>query len=198
MSRASVRSNGDVRGVKIDTNTSDVAAWDDTGSTDEGGADVGDDSTVQVGHDHDVELARAGDQLHGTVHFGWGLGGKAWRRAGYLRVIDNHVIELDARGLVLFCNPSESVEEKPITELHDVRFVDACDLLAVVLQGKVECEARDALCFGPGRDLQALDDAGVALVLQSRIFSLGVLTNDGKVDVRMSSGESREGLAQDH
>ena len=73
MSRASVRSNGDVRGVKIDTNTSDVAAWDDTGSTDEGGTDVGDDSTVQVGHDHDVELARAGDQLHGAAYFGWGL-----------------------------------------------------------------------------------------------------------------------------
>ena len=77
VSRASVRSNDDVRGVKFDTNTSDVAAWDDTGSTDEGGTDVRNDSSVQVGHDHDVELARAGDQLHGTVHFGWGLGDKS-------------------------------------------------------------------------------------------------------------------------
>lgn len=50
----------------------DVAAGDDTGSTDEGGADVGDDVTVQVGHDHDVELLGLGYQLHRAASGGWG------------------------------------------------------------------------------------------------------------------------------
>ena len=49
------------------THPSDVTSGDDSRSTNESGANVRDDSTVQVGHDHDVELARLSDQLHGTA-----------------------------------------------------------------------------------------------------------------------------------
>lgn len=45
----------------------DVAAGDDTGATDERGADVRGDSAVQVGHDHHVELLGLGDELHRPV-----------------------------------------------------------------------------------------------------------------------------------
>jgi hypothetical protein len=49
------------------TYTSNVASWDNSGSSDESSANVGDDSAVQVGHDHDVELLGAGNELHGTI-----------------------------------------------------------------------------------------------------------------------------------
>lgn len=43
-----------------------VATGNNTRPTDEGSADVGDDGAVQVGHDHDIELLRLGDELHGA------------------------------------------------------------------------------------------------------------------------------------
>lgn len=46
------------------TYASNVASWDDAWSTNKGGTDVRDNGTVQVGHDHDVELARTRDKLH--------------------------------------------------------------------------------------------------------------------------------------
>lgn len=46
------------------THSTNVATGDDTGSTDESGTDVRGDVTVQVGHDHDVELLGFRDQLH--------------------------------------------------------------------------------------------------------------------------------------
>ena len=49
------------------TYASDVASWDDTRSTDKGGTNVGHDSAVQVRHDHDIELGRAGNELHGAA-----------------------------------------------------------------------------------------------------------------------------------
>lgn len=47
----------------------------------------------------------------------------------YTRVVDDHVIELDASELVLFRNPAEGVEEQTVTKLHDVRLVYASDFL---------------------------------------------------------------------
>ena len=49
------------------TYRSDVTSRDDTGSTDKGGTNVGNDGTVEVGHDHNVELLGLSDQLHGAV-----------------------------------------------------------------------------------------------------------------------------------
>lgn len=46
-----------------------VAAGDDTGTANQGGADVGQNATVEVGHDHDIKLLGLGDSLHaGVVH----------------------------------------------------------------------------------------------------------------------------------
>lgn len=87
--------------------------------------------------------------------------------------------------------------------------------LAVVLDSKVECESGDPLRLVPRHDLQALYNTGVGLdemvsslvssltqkqtylVLQSRVLSLRVLTNDGKVDVLVASGETGKSLAED-
>ena len=68
--------------------------------------------------------------------------------------------------------------------------------LAVVLQSKVESETNDTFGFCPGGDLQGLNDTGVTLVLKTRVFTLGVFTDDGKVDVVVAGRESREGLAK--
>lgn len=46
-----------------------------------------------------------------------------------IRIVDNHIIILDARRLILFRNSSEGVEEKTITEFHDIRFMYASDFL---------------------------------------------------------------------
>jgi len=45
------------------------------------------------------------------------------------RIVNNHIVIFDARRLVLLRNTSESVEEKTITEFHDIRFVYAGDFL---------------------------------------------------------------------
>lgn len=68
--------------------------------------------------------------------------------------------------------------------------------LAVVLEGKVKGEARDTFCLCSGHHFQAFDDTGVTLMLQPRVFTFGVFTYDGKVNVGVTSRESRQGLAE--
>jgi hypothetical protein len=67
-----------------------VATRDNTGTTDKGGTNVGENATVKVRHDHNVELLRAGDSLHGGV-------------------VDNHVVDLQSR--VLLSNLVEGAAE---------------------------------------------------------------------------------------
>ena len=45
------------------------------------------------------------------------------------RVVDNHVVVLDASALVVLSYATEGVEEETVTELHDVRLVDTSDFL---------------------------------------------------------------------
>lgn len=46
-----------------------------------------------------------------------------------LRVVNNHVIKLDAGGPVLLRHATEGVEEKAVTKLHDVRLMNTGDFL---------------------------------------------------------------------
>ena len=131
-------------------------------ATDQRCADVRQDTPVQVRHDHDVELLRSSDGLHG-------------------RVVDDHVARLERR--VLLRHLLERVPEQAVGQFHDVRLVDARDLLAMVRQGKAECELGDPLRFGPGDDLQRLHHPGHRLMLESRVFALGVLADDAHIDV---------------
>lgn len=59
------------------------------------------------------------------------------------RVVDDHVVELDTMGLVLFCDPAEGVQEQPIAKLHDVCLVHTCDFLK--LQVSEESNAQMAV-----------------------------------------------------
>ena len=48
------------------TYAADIATGDNTGATDKSSTDVRDDSTVEVRHNHDIELAGTSDKLHGA------------------------------------------------------------------------------------------------------------------------------------
>ena len=49
------------------------------------------------------------------------------------RVVNDHVVVLDASALVILGHLAESVQEQTITELHDVGLVDTSDFLHVTL-----------------------------------------------------------------
>jgi hypothetical protein len=149
-------------GLKHGDIAAHVAAGDDAGPADEGGADVGQDAAVEVGHDHDVELLGAGDGLHGGV-------------------VDDHVVGLE--GGEVLGDLLEGVAEETVGQLHDVGLVDARHLLAIVGQGEGEGEFGDAFALGAGDDLERLDHAGDGLVLQARVFAFGILADDAEVDV---------------
>lgn len=138
-----------------------VAAWHNPRATDKCGTNVGQNTTVQVGHDHNVELLRLGDALHGSV-------------------VDNHVVGLDSG--VLSGGLLEGGAEETVGQLHDVGLVDAGDLLAVVGQGKAKGKLGNTLRLGAGDDLERLHHALDGLVLQARVLALGVLTDDAHVD----------------
>jgi hypothetical protein len=153
-----------------------VASGNDTGSTDESGTNVGENASVQVGHDHDVELLRPRDTLHGGV-------------------VDNHVVGLES-GVVL-ADALDGVAEQTIGELHDVGLVDAGDLLAVIGERKGKGELGDALRLLAGNDLERLDDAADRLVLEARVLALGVLADDAEVDVLVACLVAGDVLDQD-
>jgi hypothetical protein len=154
-----------------------VASGNDTGATDETSADVGEDASVQVGHDHDVELLGARDALHRGV-------------------VDNHVVGLEGR--VVLANALDRVAEETVSQLHDVGLVDAGDLLAVVGKGKGEGELGNALRLLAGDDLERLDDAVDRLVLEAGVLALGVLTDDAEVDVLVARLVAGDVLEQDN
>lgn len=168
----------DTYGLEHGVLATNVASGNDTGTSDETSSDVGNNVTVQVGHDHNVELLGLGDKLHGGV-------------------VDNHVVELDARAGILLGDLTAGVEEETIGQLHDVGLVDAGDLLAAVAESKVKGEARNALRLGAGDDLEGLDNTGVGLVLEARVLTLGVLTDDGKVNSLVAGGVARDVFAED-
>jgi hypothetical protein len=75
--------------------------------------------------------------------------------------------------------------------------VDTGDLLAVVGERKGECEFGDALRLLAGDDLERLNNAADRLVLEARVLSLGVLTDDAEVDVLVARLVARDVLEED-
>lgn len=111
------------------------------------------------------------DQLHGCV-------------------VNDHFFEFDSR--VELCHLFAASQEQTIAKLHDVGFVDGSHLLPVVLDGVVEREFGNSQRLGLSDHFQTLDDSGHGLVLEGRVFSLGLFTNDDSVDILMASVDSRQ------
>ena len=157
--------------------TSHVATRNQTRATDQRGTDVGKNTTVQVRHDHDVELLGLGDGLHG-------------------RVVNDHVVHIQGR--IVLGGLVEGVTEQAVGKLHDVGLVDASDLLPVVGKSKVESKFSNTFGFGTGDDLQRLDHALHGLVFKAGIFTLCVLTDNAEVDVFVTRLVAGDVLNQDN
>jgi hypothetical protein len=61
--------------------------------------------------------------------------------------------------------------------------VNAGNLGAVVGKSESESELGDTLRLGAGDDLERLDNTGDTLVLETRVLTLGVLTDDAEIDI---------------
>lgn len=157
--------------------TTHVASGNNTGTTDETSTNVGENTTVQVGHNHNVELLGSGDTLHRGV-------------------VDDHVVGLD--GGVLLTDLLDGVAEQTVGKLHDVGLVDAGNLLAVVGESESKGELGNALRLCAGDDLERLNNAIDGLVLETRVLSLGVLTDDAEVDVLVAGLVAGNVLDQDN
>lgn len=114
-----------------------IAAWHKPRPTDQTGADVGQDTAVQVRHDHNIKLLWPADTLHAGI-------------------VDNHVVGLDRR--VLLPDLLDRVAKESIRKLHDIGLVHASDLLAVIGESKCKGKFGDALGLGSRDYLQRLDN----------------------------------------
>src|SRR5438128_5231441 len=70
--------------------------------------------------------------------------------------------------------------------------MNGVDLLALVLTGIFESKAGDTSRCLFGDDLQTLNHAGNNFMLESRIKTLGILTNDHQVNIGITRGNVRK------
>jgi len=154
-----------------------VATRHDTRAANETSTNVRKDTSVQVGHHHDIKLLWPGDTLHRGI-------------------VDDHVVGLES-GVVL-ADSLDRVSEKTIGKLHDVGLVDAGNLLAVVGERKGKGELGDTLRLLARDDLERLHNAADRLVLEARVLALGVLTDDTEVDVLVAGLVAGDVLQQDN
>ena len=158
-----------VRGRAVDSLedgalVTNVAGGGETKTTDETGAHVGENVTVQVGHDKDLVVVRVGIGDH--------------LQAG---VVEELGIELNV-GEVLG-DILGDVEEETVRHLHDGGLVDDADLLAADGLGVLEGVAQDTLGSLTGDELDGLDNAVHDDVLNARVLALSVLTDQDGVDI---------------
>lgn len=172
-----IKTNVTATGLKDGDISSHVASRNDSGATDQSSSNVGQDTTIQVGHDHDVKLLRSRDSLHRGV-------------------VDNHIVGFQS--WVVLGNLLESAAEETIRKLHDVGLVDTGNLLAVVGKSKAERKLGNALGFGASDNLERFDDSIDGLVLEARVFTLGVLTDDAEVNIVVAGLITGNVLNQDN
>lgn len=155
---------GAVDGLEDGALVADVAGGRQAETANETGAHVGQDVTVQVGHDEDLVVVGDGVRDH--------------LQAG---VVEELGVELDVRVVLgdFLCH----IKEKTVAHLHDGGLVDNADLLAANLVGLLEGEAQDALRRLPGDELDALNNTVDHDMLDTRVLALGVLADQDGVDV---------------
>ena len=174
---------------------SKVGTRDKTRSTNESSSNVTDNISVQVAANNHVELLGLCNHLHG-------------------RVVYNHALELDPMRLVLLSNVGAGIKKKSIAQfpahretkesgdqspagriaasqrssnLHDVCLVNASDLFAAILDGEIKSKTGNPLSSLLCDDFQAFHHPRNRRVLQSRVLSLCVFTDNGKINVLLTA-----------
>lgn len=168
-----------VDGLENGGRRANVTGRGKTETTDQASAHVGKNVTVQVGHDKDLVVVRSG--VGGDVQ---------------AAVVQQLSAELDV-GEVLG-NVTGKVEEKTIGHLLDGSLVDDADLLLVDRASVLEGVAQHTLGSLLGDKLDALHDTGHDNVLDTRVFTLRVLTDQDSVDIVVGGLVTRNGPAGTH
>jgi hypothetical protein len=169
--------SGTVDGLEDGALVTNVARGGQTETTDQTGAHVGKNVTVQVGHNQDLVVVRGGvgDDLEAGV-------------------VEELGVELDIG--VLLGHLAGGVEEEAVGHLHDGGLVDGADLVLADLLGVLKGVAEDALGSLAGDELDGLDNTVDNDVLDARVFSLGVLTDENGVDTVVGGLVALDGLAR--
>jgi hypothetical protein len=135
-----------------------------TKTTNETSAHVGENVSVQVGHDQHLVVVGngVGDHLQA-------------------RVVQQLSVELDVGELL--GDLAGGAQEEPVGHLHDGGLVHGADLLPANVAGVLEGVSQDALRGLAGDELDALHDTIDHNVLNTRVFSLSVLSDQDRVHV---------------
>lgn len=155
---------GTVDGLEDGALVANVAGGGQPETANETGAHVGENVTVQVGHDEDLIVV--GDGVGSHLEAG---------------VVEELGVELDIGELL--GDVVGALEEKTVGHLHDGGLVDDTDLLAADGAGMLKGEPEDALARLAGDELDALDDTIHHNVLNAGVLALGVLADQDGVDV---------------
>lgn len=169
--------SGTVDGLEDGALVTNVTRGGQTKTTDQTGAHVGKNVTVKVGHNQDL------------VVVGGGVGDDL--EAG---VVEKLGVELDVGELL--GHLAGGVQEETIGHLHDGGLVDSADLVLANLLGVLEGVTEDTLGSLAGNELDGLDDTIDNDVLDARVFSLGVLTDENSVDTVVGGLVALDGLAR--
>jgi hypothetical protein len=169
--------SGAVNGLKDGALITNVSRGGKTKTANQTGAHVGQNVAVQVGHDQNLVVVEGGvgDNLEAGV-------------------VEKLGVKLNVG--VLLGKVVCGAEEETIGHLHDGGLVDGANLVAANLLGVLEGKAQDALRSLAGDELDGLDDAVDNNVLNARVFSLGVFTDEDGVDVVVGGFVALDGLAR--
>lgn len=132
-----------------------------TCTANEAGTSGSDDTAIKVRSQHNVELFRRFDNLHGSV-------------------VDYHLFVLDhGEPLGLF---SAAFQEKSIYHLHNVGLVNSSDFLSAVEESAFEGVFGDSLGLLLGDNLKTLEDTRVNFVFDAGVLTFEVFSDDHDVD----------------
>lgn len=168
---------GTVNGLEDRALVTNVTGGGQTKTTNQTGAHIGQNVTVQVRHDKDLVVVRGGvsDDLQA-------------------RVVQQLSVELDL-GEVLG-DVTGSVQEQTVGHLHNGGLVHNADLLLVDGLGVLEGETENTLGGLLGDKLDALDNTVDNNVLDTRVFTLGVLTDQNGVNTIVGGLVAGNGAAR--
>lgn len=154
-----------------------VAGGSETETTNQTSAHIGQNVTVKVRHDQDLVVVgeRVGDHL----------------QAG---VVEKLVIELDA-GKVLG-NLTADIEEETVGHLHDGGLVDNSDLGTSDGLGLLEGKSEHTLRRLTGDELDGLNHTVNNDVLNARVFTLSVFSDQNSVDIVVRGLETSDRSAR--